>query len=236
VTKSTIGVTLKNPRSDDDVKFSERCAECLGRLVRATLVPRPLPFSAPPPPRFAADVKFCERRAECRAGSVFETFAPRPLPFVAPSHAHVNTPNTNNRARSVLLFARFVVVVKKFLDAIVVMLDARAFFCLLRPPLCFFVFVFLFFCFSFVFEKESKKNGSRELVSYSSFARDDHTCSKARNEKFVASFGVVFFFRSAPVASRLFLFSFPSSLCLLLLCLLVPLLQPSTAASINNDD
>ena len=34
-----------------------------------------------------------------------------------------------------------------------------------------------------------------------------------------------FFFRSAPVASRLFLFSFPSSLCLLLLCLLVPLLS-----------
>ena len=108
------------------------------------------------------------------------------------------------------------------------------FFCLLRPPLCFFVFCFSVF--SFVFEKESKKNASRELVSYSSFARDDHTCSKARNEKFVASFGVVFFFRSAPVASRLFLFSFPSSLCLLLLCLLVPLLQPSTAASINNDD
>ena len=124
---------------------------------------------------------------------------------------------------------------------------------LLFFALCFSLFFFLvflssspaplFFCFcfsvfSFVFEKEEekKKNASRELVSYSSFARDDHTCSKARNEKFVASFGVVFFFRSAPVASRLFLFSFPSSLCLLLLCLLVPLLQPSTAASINNDD
>ena len=114
-------------------------------------------------PRFADDVKFFERCAECLCCSVFETFAPRPLPFVAPSHAHVNTPNTNNRARSVLLFARFVVVVKKFLDAIVVMLDARAFFCLLRPPLCFFVFVFLFFR---LFFKKKKRRKKMHLVSW----------------------------------------------------------------------
>ena len=128
-------------------------------------------------PRFGDDVKFFERCAECLCCSVFETFAPRPLPFVAPSHAHVNTPNTNNRARSVLLFARFVVVVKKFLDAIVVMLDARAFFCLLRPAPLFFCFCFSVF--SFVFEEEKKKNASREF-SYSSFARDDPHVFKSK--------------------------------------------------------
>ena len=88
------------------------------------------------------------------------------------------------------------------------MLDARAFFLSSSPRPSVFLFLFLFFCFSFVFEKESKKNASRELVSYSSFARDDHTCSKARNEKFVASFGVVFFSVGARrFAALSFLFS-----------------------------
>jgi len=82
------------------------------------------------------------------------------------------------------------------------------FFCLLRPPLCFFVFCFSVFSFVFEKEEEKKKNASRELVSYSSFARDDHTCSKARNEKFVASFGVVFFSVGARrFAALSFLFS-----------------------------
>ena len=166
---------------------------------------------AAPEPQVRRQMSIFSRRcAECLCCSVFETFAPRPLPFVAPSHAHVNTPNMNNRARSVLLFARFVVVVKKFLDAIVIDVGRARLFLSSSPAPLF--FCFLFFCFFVCLKRVEEEKKKMHLVSwYPILILSRATTTRVQKQEMKNSSRRLgsFFFRSAPVAfaALSFLFS-----------------------------